>query len=256
MKAGLLVRVSDEDQVDGYSLDQQEVEGRAFCASRGWKVVAVYKAEGESGKTFERTDIQEAFADAEAGKINVIVAHKIDRFSRATILDALQTLEAFQKLGVSFASVKEPFDFTGPFGQLMLIMFLFFARNFLVNLADEVSKGRKGRYRAGKSNSRRPPYPYVRKYTTDPTTGKVIDSEDVIDETKRDFGLLIFEKASQGYAALSIAKWLNSEGQTTPDGKPFSKAVIREMLRNKFFCGYVSYRGLRGKVDQAATPPR
>lgn len=75
-------------------------------------------------------------------------------------------LQACRKLiadrGVSFVSASEPMDFTSSHGELMLVLFLWFARHYLTNLSAEVSKGRRGRAESGRSNANRPPFGYLR----------------------------------------------------------------------------------------------
>ena len=48
MRAATYVRVSSEDQVDGYSLDAQRRAIKAFCVARGWEVTHEYADEGKS----------------------------------------------------------------------------------------------------------------------------------------------------------------------------------------------------------------
>jgi site-specific DNA recombinase len=63
--------------------------------------------------------LRRLFDDAAAGKFDVIVVDKIDRFFRhlGGLLVALDQLNAWS---VSFASVQERLDFTTPWGKLTL----------------------------------------------------------------------------------------------------------------------------------------
>ncbi len=57
-RAVLYVRVSNADQVDNYSLETQEKECRRYCERQGL-VDRIFREEGESAKTVNRTQLQE-----------------------------------------------------------------------------------------------------------------------------------------------------------------------------------------------------
>jgi site-specific DNA recombinase len=114
LKAAGYRRVSMREQVDGHSLDAQEKNIRDYSASQGWQLIEIYTDAGISAKKdSHRPSLERLIADAEAGKFDVIVVDKIDRFYRhlACLLTALDLLRS---IGVSFASVQERLDFTSP----------------------------------------------------------------------------------------------------------------------------------------------
>lgn len=51
IKAASYSRVSDEEQVEGYSLDAQRRAFRAYTESQGWEVHREYVEEGVSART-------------------------------------------------------------------------------------------------------------------------------------------------------------------------------------------------------------
>ena len=63
MKAMIYTRVSSEEQVSNLSLDVQEKTCRDYCARNGWTVEAVYREEGESAKTANRTELRRMLTD-------------------------------------------------------------------------------------------------------------------------------------------------------------------------------------------------
>ena len=48
MRAAGYFRVSDEDQVDGYSMDAQRRAFTEFCTQKGWRATQTYSEEGRS----------------------------------------------------------------------------------------------------------------------------------------------------------------------------------------------------------------
>ncbi len=83
--AGVYIRVSTEDQArEGFSLGEQKEKLLQLCSYKGYKVFKVYEDAGVSAKDMEhRPAFQEMLADMKKGKINYIVAYKLDRVTRS-----------------------------------------------------------------------------------------------------------------------------------------------------------------------------
>src|SRR3712207_1127151 len=109
VRAASYVRVSSEEQVDGYSLSAQE---RAYCQVHGYQVVSRYRDEGKSARTdnlANRPAFRQMLADAEAGRFDVLIVRKLDRFAR-NLRVTLETLDRLTRAGVAFVSVSENMD--------------------------------------------------------------------------------------------------------------------------------------------------
>ena len=109
VRAAVYHRVSSEEQVEGYSLDAQQRATRAYCEAHGWDLVREYRDEGKSAWTDDlakRPAFASMVADAEAGHFDVVVVHKLDRFSR-NLLTTLETLQRLEAVGVGFVSISE-----------------------------------------------------------------------------------------------------------------------------------------------------
>src|SRR4051794_5361478 len=122
VRVGLYQRVSSEEQVEGYSLDAQHRAGKLYCDAHDWQVAQVYRDEGRSARTDDlakRPAFQQMLAEAEAGLLDVIVVHKLDRFAR-NLRVTLETLERLLSWGVGFVSISEQMDFTTPIGKVVL----------------------------------------------------------------------------------------------------------------------------------------
>ena len=83
--AGIYIRVSTEDQArEGFSLGEQEEKLKQLCAYKEYEVFKVYCDAGISAKDMEhRPKFQEMLNDMKKGKINYIVAYKLDRVTRS-----------------------------------------------------------------------------------------------------------------------------------------------------------------------------
>lgn len=83
--AGIYIRVSTEDQArEGFSLGEQKEKLLQLCNFKEYEVFKVYKDAGISAKDMaHRPAFQEMLADMKKGKINYIVAYKLDRVTRS-----------------------------------------------------------------------------------------------------------------------------------------------------------------------------
>lgn len=115
MKAAIYVRVSDDRQVDGTSLQSQEDVCRKFCRERGLEVVEVFKDEGESAKTANRPQFQALMVYARGGRISAVVVYKFSRFARNQE-DHVTNSSRLRLRGVALLSATEPTG-EGPFGR-------------------------------------------------------------------------------------------------------------------------------------------
>ncbi len=150
-RAAVYHRVSSEEQVEGYSLDAQQRATAAYCLAHGWTLVHEYRDEGKSAWTDDlakRPSFAKMVADAEAGLIDVVVVHKLDRFSR-NLMTTLETLQRLEACGVGFVSISESMDFTTPIGKVILATLGAFAEYYSANLSAETRKGKRERKQQG-----------------------------------------------------------------------------------------------------------
>lgn len=123
MRGALYARVSTEEQTEGYSIDAQQRAFQALVEGRHWTVHREYIEEGRSARSEDinkRPVFKEMIADALAGKFNVLVVHKLDRFSR-NLRITLEYFEKLSKAGISFVSINEQMDFSQPWGKFALV---------------------------------------------------------------------------------------------------------------------------------------
>ena len=69
---------------NGFSLGEQEEKLKALCKYKDYEIFKVYKDAGISAKDMtNRPAFQQMLEDMKAGKINYIVAYKLDRVTRS-----------------------------------------------------------------------------------------------------------------------------------------------------------------------------
>ncbi len=245
MRAVLYVRVSSEEQVEGYSLDAQIRAMTEFCNERDWQVVGSYIEEGKSARS-ERIERRPQFKalinDVFAGKADAVVVHKLDRFSRNLIV-TLTYFQEFAKRSIAFVSISEQIDFSTPAGRLMLAMLGAFAQWYSDNLAHETSKGKRERALQGYYNGDLP-FGYVKGDDNIP----VIELNEAR-AVERAFSMY----ATGEYSFQEIAETVNSMGFRTRNKRkldiygavgprPFTCDSVRDMITNSFYAGFVKYK--------------
>jgi site-specific DNA recombinase len=243
-RVALYARVSTEMQAEeGFSIEAQLNEMRAYAAQRGWRVVAEFVDAGISGSTMERPGLRALLEAAQAHQFDVVLVHELSRLSRSVF----DTFEIFEQLGraqVGFASVREQqFDLSQPHGRFFLTMIASINQYYLDMLRLHTQKSKRERARQGLYNASVAPYGY-RHVGDARTPPEVVEEEAKV--VRR-----VFEMYATGrYTCRQIAEVLNGEGYRTRSGRRFSKDGITEMLRNPFYVGKVTYReGRRGEVE-------
>ena len=83
--AGIYIRVSTEDQArEGFSLAEQKEKLLQLCKFKEYEVYKVYEDAGISAKNIkDRPAFRQMLTDMKQGKINYIVAYKLDRVTRS-----------------------------------------------------------------------------------------------------------------------------------------------------------------------------
>ena len=171
---------------------------------------------------------KEAIEDAEAHRYDVLVVHKIDRFSR-NLKVTLECLDKLGKAGVGFVAIENNIDYTTPMGKLMLQMQGALAEFYSGNLSEEVKKGLSERRAQGlycgllpfgvaKGGDGIPmPHPHTHE------------------------GLVMaFRMVASGESHRVIAHALNVRGFHTAGNQrngQFTIDTVRGILRNRFYLG-------------------
>ena len=78
MRIALYLRVSTDRQ----TTDSQAVDLRDYCARRGWQNVTEY-SDTASGAKFSRKGLDALMRDVRRGRIDAVIAYKLDRLGRS-----------------------------------------------------------------------------------------------------------------------------------------------------------------------------
>ena len=226
----IYVRVSSEEQVEGFSIDAQREKCLAKAAGNEWVVYKIYEDPGFSAKDDHRPAFLQMMSDARRGLFKSIIVHKLDRLMRNVELTA-RYFKELNEMDVMLTSESEKFDFSSSSGRLYFNMMAVFAQWYLENLSAEVIKAKELMFKRGIHNGR-VPFGYDKK-------DKKAVPHIVAEEGK--VVIKAFELYATGeYTDRMIADFLN-ENSVTRRGRTWSKDTVRDLLQNEFYIGMVRH---------------
>lgn len=130
-RVGLYGRVSTEEQaIRGFSIEAQVDAMKEHCKKNNLKVVDVYLDEGISGAKppLKRPALKRLLDDVEAGKIDMIIFTKLDRWFRS-VKEYFKVQDVLDNNKVEWKAIQEDYDTTTANGQMAITIFLAVAQN-------------------------------------------------------------------------------------------------------------------------------
>lgn len=131
MRAGLFLRVStDEQKKFGYSIAAQKEALIEHCEKHKIKIVDIYSDEGVSaGLPYKkRPEMMRLLNDVEAGKIDIILITRLDRWFR-NIREYYKVEEILEKNNVTWDAIQEDYSTKTANGRMAINLFLSIAQN-------------------------------------------------------------------------------------------------------------------------------
>lgn len=131
LRAALYERVSTTEQsMNGYSIDAQKDNLEEHAKKNNMKIVGHYTDAGISGTKppLKRPDLKRLLDDVEAGKVDIILFTKLDRWFRS-VKEYFKVQEILDTYGVQWKAIHENYDTTTANGQMAITMFLAIAQN-------------------------------------------------------------------------------------------------------------------------------
>jgi len=231
MNCALYIRVSTEDQAkEGYSLEVQREYLEAFATRESYEIFKVYCDDGISAYSTRRPALQQLLADAKTKKFELVVVHKIDRFSR-NLKDLLMLVDELSSYGVGFKSATEPFDTTTSAGKLMFQQLGSFAEFETNRIAERVFPGMvKGVQQGNWQGARFAPFGYAYNKAK-----KLLE----IEEREANIVKLIYTMYISGKSTHDIAAYLDRKGYKTRTGKQFYNKFVCDILKNQIYTGKI-----------------
>lgn len=250
LAAVIYLRVSTKEQatkggeVEGFSIPAQREACRRKTEALGAAVVEEFVDRGESARSADRPELQRMLTYVREHSVSYVIVHKLDRLARNR-LDDLEISLALKQAGVTLVSCTENID-ESPSGTLLHGIMSSIAAFYSANLAQEVTKGLIQKAKSGGTLGKAPVgYQNVREFDRGRERRTV-----VVDEGRAPLVQWAFEAYATGDWSLTrltqalADRGLTNRATTHYAEKALTKASVHRMLRNRYYVGKVTWRGV------------
>ena len=231
--AGIYIRVSTEDQArEGFSLGEQEEKLRQLCKYKDFEIFKIYKDAGISAKNMkDRPAFQQMLEDMKDGKLNYIVAYKLDRVTRS-VRDLEVLISTLEQYHCYLICDRDDVNTSTANGRFFVRMLTVLSQLEIEIVSERTKFGLNGAIKAGHIPGK-VPLGYYRD------TDKTLK----VDVTTKDIVLRIFELYLEGKSYQTISNILNEEKVLSPNDKKWCDSTIDRIINNKIYIGdYERYK--------------
>lgn len=230
-------RVSTDNQLENYSIEEQTDRLKAYCAAKGWTLLQIYVDGGFSGGNTDRPALRQMLDAVREGNIDAVVVYKLDRLSRSQ-KDTLMLIEdELLAHKCDFVSINENFDTSTPFGRAMIGILSVFAQLEKDQITERFTMGRIGRGKAG----------YYHGGGNTPTGYDYVDGTLVINEYEAMQVRAVFSMFLAGKSINAIWNELSAQYTTK-----WTSTKVRNVLKNSLYTGKVHF--LKQEYDGVHDP--
>ena len=235
--AGVYIRVSTEDQArEGFSLGEQEEKLLQLCKFKELEVYKVYKDAGISAKDMEhRPQFQEMLKDMKEGKLNYIVAYKLDRITRS-VRDLEELISVLEQYNCFLLCDRDDVNTSTANGRFFVRMLTVLSQLEIEIVSERTKFGLNGAIKSGHIPGQRP-FGYK----------SAEDKRMIIDNSTRPYVEKIFDMYLEGKSFQQIANYFK-ENNIYPK-KNWKDTTIQKIIDNKIYMGdYEQYKRI-GKQE-------
>lgn len=235
-------RVSTQSQVEQNGIEMQIAEIKKYCKEKDIALAGEFKDEGVSGTRFDRDGLAELLSVLQDG--DKVLVQNTSRLWRDQIVAALVQIELTKK-DCDIISIEQPtFSVYDDDPNNFLINFLMQGLDQWerMSIKTKLAKGRKARAKTGNKPCGNAPIGYS-------WNGNKIE----IDYNNHLIVQDIFKMCLERKGNLSqIMRDCADKGYKTTRGKDFSVQAIKNILKNDFYIGVVTYA--EKKIDGEHQP--
>lgn len=229
--AAVYIRVSTEDQArEGFSLGEQKEKLLQLCAFKGYEVFKIYEDAGISAKDMEhRPAFQEMLSDMKKGKINYVVAYKLDRVTRS-VRDLEELISVLEQYHCFLVCDRDDVNTSTANGRFFVRMLTVLSQLEIEIVSERTKFGLNGAIKSGHL-----PGVFPLGYKKDG------NKKTIIDEITKPVIERIFEMYLDGKSFQQISNIFNKEELLKP--KKWKDTTIQKIIDNKIYMGdYEQYK--------------
>lgn len=244
-RCAIYTRKSSDDGLDQAfnSLDAQRQSGESYISSHageGWVCLPTrYDDGGYTGGNMDRPGLRALLTDIAAGRVDVVVCYKLDRFTRS-IRDFGRMMEELDRKGVALVMVTQPINTGTSMGRLMVHVLMSFAQ-FERELTSERTRDKiKLSRQRGQWTGGRPVLGY------DFAGCKLLLNEREAPLVREIYGKYLEVRSLRGVLEHLASRGVTNKTWVTRDGramggKPFVLSGIAQTLANPLYIGKVPH---------------
>ncbi len=240
--AGVYIRVSTEDQArEGFSLGEQEEKLLELCKFKELEVYKVYKDAGISAKDMaHRPQFQAMLKDMKDGKINYIVAYKLDRITRS-VRDLEELISMLEENNCYLLCDRDDVNTSTANGRFFVRMLTVLSQLEIEIVSERTKFGLIGAIKSGHIPGKRP-----FGYKSDENKKRIID------EATRPYVEKIFDMYLEGKSYQQIANYFKTNNIYPK--KPWPDSHIQRIIDNKIYMGdYEQHKTIGKKENKEPT---
>lgn len=227
--------VSSQNQLDTdyNSMQTQRERLESYCRSQdNYSIYRVYEDGAYSAETLDRPALKQMIHDIRAGKVNCVLAYKIDRLTRS-VKDFHLLMDLFDKHHVKFVSITQSLDTQHPMGRLLRNILLDFAQFEREMTADRTRDKMHQRAQKGMWNGGGVPYGYRNE-----------NKRLVPDDVEAPRVQFIFAQFAQNPSLSNLRVQLRQRNWLTRSNRPWTKSPLDYMLSNPVYIGKLAFNDL------------
>ncbi len=251
LRIGVYVRVSTKEQAnEGVSLEAQQ--GLADRHIQQWRqekipigAITYYVEAGRSGKDFDRPEIKRLQADVRAGRLDLILAFKMDRIGRNTVdFRNFETLLKTHEVDLQFFNDRYETETASDF--LANHITIGFAEHERLVIGERTRQALERRAQNGHWNGG-----FVFGYRKDEQTEKLVPHADEAEVVRKHIYDAMEELGSVGRVLQRLHRLGIRYPAQKPDRqkgggeRPFEKQQVRRILENPIYLGHVVWGIIR-----------
>src|SRR5574344_2784480 len=236
--AGIYIRVSTEDQArEGFSLGEQEEKLKQLCSYKEYEVFKVYCDAGISAKDMEhRPQFQEMIKDIKSGKINYIVAYKLDRVTRS-VRDLEELISMLEKYNCYLVCDRDDVNTSTANGRFFVRMLTVLSQLEIEITSERTKFGLNGAIKCGHL-----PGKLSLGFKKDG------NKKTIIDESTSPVITRIFDLYLKGKSYQQITNILNEEKVLH---NKWYDSINEKTINNRLYMGdYVQYKKIHASINQ------
>lgn len=244
-RVGLYGRVSTEEQaLRGFSIEAQVDALKEYAKKNNMKIVDIYLDEGISGAKppLKRPALNRLLEDVKAGKIDMILFTKLDRWFRS-VKEYFKVQEILEDNKVEWKTILEDYDTSSANGQMAITIFLAVAQNERDRTAERIKVvlEHKRKNKEACFGGQAIPFGYTKEKDPNGVMRLVKDPE--TEKACQEFWDILIKSNNLNKAIRHMAH----EYGITKDWKSWSR-----MTQSDFYCGI--HRGVQDYCPAYVTP--